>query len=237
MRGSPGRRPAWPAQPWSAQPGAGRPGQGPTYPGQAGWPGYTGGPAPRRRPGAGGGAGRAILVVGLILLGLLALLLVPALIHGPKPTGSTGASGSNSAARKGSGGGSAASGHARTPTPAPAPVASDDAIPSDFAGTWSGRATQLGGIVKQWSAVLDLPGGAATGKMAITTIGCSATVTVTQADRNHVVLNETVVSDPAHKCAPAGTITLRHLGAGRVLMFWQQAGHPLNTATGLLDRA
>jgi hypothetical protein len=169
------------------------------------------------------------------LLGLLALLLVPALIHGPKRTGSTGASGSNSAARQGSGSGSAASGHARTPTPAPA--ASDDAIPSDFAGTWSGRATQLGGIVKQWSAVLVLPGGGAAGRMAITTIGCSARVTVTQADRSHVVLNETVVSDPAHKCAPAGTVTLRHLGADRVLMFWQQAGHPLNTATGLLDRA
>ena len=85
-------------------------------------------------------------------------------------------------------------------------------------------------------AVLELPGGATTGKMAITTIGCAATVTVTQADRNRVVLNETVVSDPAHKCASAGTITLRHLGADRVLMFWQQAGDPLNTATGLLDR-
>jgi hypothetical protein len=172
------------------------------------------------------------VIVGLIVLGLLALLLVPALIHGPRLTGSSGASGSNSASHKG--GGSVASG--RSPTTAPAPVASADAIPGNFAGTWSGRATQLGGIVKQWSAVLELPGGATTGKMAITTIGCAATVTVTQADRNRVVLNETVVSDPAHKCASAGTITLRHLGADRVLMFWQQAGDPLNTATGLLDR-
>jgi hypothetical protein len=230
---------AWPqqsqgpqqAQPWSAPPGAARPGQGPAYPGRAGRPGYPGGPVPGRRPGGGIGAGRAFLVVVLVVLGLLAVLLVNALIRGPRLSGSSGANGSNSAARTG---GSAASGRSRT-SPA-APVAAADAIPSDFAGTWSGQATQLGGAVKQWSATLVLPGGATAGKMSITTIPCSATVTVTTADRSHIVLHETLVADPAHKCAAAGTITLRHFGADRVLMFWQQTGDPLNSATGLLDR-
>jgi hypothetical protein len=167
------------------------------------------------------------VIAGVVVLFLLAILLVPALIQ---RAALKGASGSNPASHNT--GPSANSGRSHKKAPTTAAIA----VPGNFGGTWSGRVTQLGGIVKQYSMILSLPSGAASGKMSIPAIGCAATLRVTAADHNHVVLNETIVSDPAHECAASATISLRHLGDQRVLMFWQQAGDPLNTATGLLDR-
>jgi hypothetical protein len=177
------------------------------------------------------------VITGLVLLGVLGRLLVPALISGPPSTAGSSSTGSSSS------GSSPAVHHktgARAPSAratTPAVAAPGNSIPSGFGGTWSGNARQSGGMVKQWAAVLVLPGGATTGQFSIPTIPCEAAVTVTQAGLDRLVLRETIVADPVHKCAAAGTISLRRIGADRAIMFWQETGDPANIATAVLTRA
>jgi hypothetical protein len=232
----------WPQQPWSARQGNQVPVQGSWYNGSAGSPPYAGGqvpgpgPAPRRRTGGSSAAGWAIVIAGLVLLGVLGRLLVPALISGPSSatgSSSTGSSSGSSPAVHHKTGARAPSARATTP----AVAAPGNSIPSGFGGTWSGQAHQSGGVVKQWAAILVLPGGATTGQFSIPTIPCQAAVTVTQSGWDRLVLRETVVADPAHKCAAAGTISLRRVGADRAIMFWQETGDPANIATAVLTRA
>jgi hypothetical protein len=172
-------------------------------------------------------AGWAAAVAGLAVLCVMGGLLVPRLIAGPPPVGAPGGrpSGTAGAARQ-----------ARAPS-APAlrtgPVLAN-AIPARFAGTWSGEARQASGVVRQWAATLVLPQGGTSGTFTIPGIPCWATVTVTQVTRARILLSETVNSNPSGNCAASGVISLDRTGAGTARMFWRDATHPGNVATGIL---
>jgi predicted Ser/Thr protein kinase len=232
--------------PYAQQPGQyAQPGPYAQEPGQyAPWPGAYGQepgpygyipateamPALRddRRGHAAVGWGAAIS--GLLVLCVLGGLLLPRLIAGPSPGATppehpSGASGTAGAARHGH----SPSVSAKTPA---------DAIPARFAGTWNGEARQKKGVITQWPATLVLPQGGTRGTFSISTIPCTATVTVTQVTKVRILLSETVNSNPSGNCATSGLISISLAGAeaGTARMFWRDATDPGNSATGTLIR-
>jgi predicted Ser/Thr protein kinase len=234
------------APPWSTDRMA--PGGAPPVPGM--WPGPAPGgngwrpqpgPAPRPRSGGPGCAGWMIVVVGVVALGIVGGLLLP-LLFAAKTPGHAPGSPVTSAPGTGQHG---ARGHSTGP-PAPRPTASAatsaapppavPAIPLRFAGTWRGWASQPGGTVPHWSAVLKLPLGASAGTFTITTMPCHASVTVVKLTQATLVLKETVRPGSVSDCAPSGFIGLDHIGANRVVLHWQDASDQANTASGTFVR-
>ena len=171
--------------------------------------------------------GWAAAIAGLVVLCVLGGLLVPRLIAGPSPGATPPAHPS---------GGPGAAGHGRSPSVSAQTPA--DAIPAQFAGTWSGEARQKKGVITQWPATLVLPEGATRGTFSIPTIPCSATVTVTQVSKVRILLSETVTSNPSGNCAASGVISISLAGAeaGTARMFWRDATDHGNIATGTLIR-
>ena len=112
-----------------------------------------------------------------------------------------------------------------------------NAIPAGFAGTWSGKADQMDGLVTRWAATLVLPEGATSGTFTIPAIPCYATVRVTEVTRARIVLSETVDSNPTGRCAASGIISLRRACTLPARMFWQDAGDRANVAAGILTRS
>jgi len=215
-----------PAPPWAA---------GPTVPhGGAGYRMPQPAPA-RRRPGGHPGAWVAAVIAGLALIAIGGLL-VPRLIAGPSPAGTPAprasappAQGRRTQAPRTSASHSPRAGKHQRGVPA-------HAIPARFAGTWTGSAVQVDGLVTRWSATLVLPEGATSGSFTIPAIPCSATATVTQVTLISVVLRERIKGNPSGRCAPSGTITLILTGAFRARMLWQDARDHANVATGVLTR-
>jgi hypothetical protein len=171
-----------------------------------------------------------VAIAGFVVLCVLGGLLVPRLIAGPSP-------GATPPAHPSGGPGTAgAARHGRSPSVSAQTPA--DAIPSRFAGTWSGEARQKKGVITQWPATLVLPQGATKGTFSIPTIPCSATVTVTQVTNVRILLSEKVNSNPSGNCATSGLISISLAGAeaGTARMFWRDAADPGNIATGTLVR-
>jgi predicted Ser/Thr protein kinase len=210
------------------------PGPGPA-PGGNGWrPRPVPGPPPRPRPGGPGCAGWLIVIVGVAALVMVGGLLLPLLFSAKTPGH---ASGSPVTPAPGTGQHSAA-GHGTGPPASAAAPASGlaSAIPLRFAGTWRGRASQPGGTVPHWSAVLKLPLGASGGTFTITSMPCHATVTVVEMTQATLVMRETVGPGSAGRCAPSGFIGLDRTGANRAVLRWQDASDQANTASGTFVR-
>jgi predicted Ser/Thr protein kinase len=232
--------PPWPTDrmaPGGAPPVYG-PGPGPA-PGGNGWRPQPG--PVRPRPGARGCAGWVIVIAGVVALGIVGGLLLPLLFAAKTPGHAPPGSPVTAAPGTGQHG---ARGHAAGP-PAPRPTASAGssaappavpAIPLRFAGTWRGRASQPGGTVPHWSAVLKLPLGATAGTFTIASMPCHATVTVLQVTQTTLVLKETIRTGSAGDCAPSGFIGLDRTGANRVVLRWQDASDQANTASGTFVR-
>ncbi|HUA30864.1 MAG TPA: protein kinase [Streptosporangiaceae bacterium] len=236
------------ASPWStdrmAQAGAApdfapAPGRAP---GGNGWPGQPG-PAARPRPVRRGGSGWLIVLVGVVALGIVGGLVLPLLFSNSAPPGLpppvNSAPGNTGHHARGHGTGQAPAGRptaSPSTSPARSAAAPPNTIPLRFAGTWRGRASQPGGTVPHWSAVLKLPFGARAGTFTITTMPCFATVTVVDMTQTTMLLRETVGPGSASDCAQTGFIGLDHTGLNRAVLHWDQAGDPANAATGTFVR-
>jgi hypothetical protein len=173
----------------------------------------------------------ALVMVGGLLLPLLFSAKTPG--HAPPVTSAPG-TGQHGAAGHGTGPSAPRPTASAATSAAPPPAIA--AIPLRFAGTWRGRASQPGGTVPHWSAVLKLPLGATAGTFTIASMPCHAIATVVQVTQTTLVLKETAGPGSASTCAASGFIGLARTGPNRAVLQWQDASDQANTARGTFVR-
>ncbi|WP_422772551.1 Hsp70 family protein [Plantactinospora sp. WMMC1484] len=128
-----------------------------------------------------------------------------------------------------------------SPTPGPSTAAADavPAVPAPFVGEWIGKVSQPGGVVTSWSVSVSFRAGSDVGTFRSSSLGCRGTLTVVapRPTEREMHLRQRTTSDPKSICVDAADWTLIALDNGKIDMFWQQFGNPVNAATATLSRS
>ncbi|MFY1674287.1 Hsp70 family protein [Plantactinospora sp. WMMB334] len=128
-----------------------------------------------------------------------------------------------------------------SPTPGPSTAVADavPAVPAPFVGEWIGKVSQPGGVVTSWSVSVTFRAGSDVGTFRSSSLGCRGTLTVVapRPTEREMHLRQRTTSDPKSICVDAADWTLIALDNGKIDMFWQQFGNPVNAATATLSRS